>query len=147
MPDRPPSQGWVPVPDPTKLTTDAVARARDEIEKLFDTKLDGFRELVAEQFRGRDTALSAALKSAQELVKQQNDSNTIAIDKAATATTKQMDALAERIDDLKERIQTDRGSNSGGRKETIAYFFAALGGLAALAAIIGLVITIARVSH
>ncbi len=121
MPDRvPQGPGWVPVPDPTKLTTDAVALARAEIEKLFDTKLDGFKELVTEQFKGRDTALAAALKSAQELVKQQNDSNTLAIDKAATSTTKQMDALAERIDDLKERIQVERGSTAGGRNEMIA---------------------------
>jgi hypothetical protein len=140
-------QGSVPVPDPTKLTTDAVALAKVELKELFDTKLTGFRELVTEKFAGRDTALAAALKSAQELVKQQNDSNTLAIDKAAAATTKQMDALAERIDDLKERIQTDRGSNSGGRRETIAYFFAALGGIAAVGSIIGLIVTIAKVPH
>lgn len=37
-------------------------------------------------------------------MKQQNDSNTIAIDKAATAFTKQVDSLDDKIDDLKERI-------------------------------------------
>jgi len=135
MPDRKP-QGWVPVPDPTKLTTDAVALAKSDIEKLFDTKLGGLKELVNEQFKGRDTALAAALKSAQELVKQQNDSNTLAIDKAATATTKQMDALAGRIDDLKERIQIERGSSAGGRNETMAR-------IAQLVAIVGGVIVIA----
>ena len=90
----------IQTPDPTKLTTDAVDKAKIELKELFDTKL----ELVNEKFAGRDVALAAALKSANELVKQQNDSNTLAIDKAALSTTKQIDALAGRIDDLKERI-------------------------------------------
>ena len=105
MTDRMSDRGSVPVPDPTKLTTDAVAAAKIELKELFDTKLTGFRELVTEKFAGRDTALAAALKSAQELVKQQNDSNTLAIDKASSATTKQIDALDAKIADLKERLQ------------------------------------------
>lgn len=141
MPARtPPQPGWVPVPDPTKLTTDAVALARSEIEKLSDTKLAGLKELVNEQFKGRDTALAAALKSAQELVKQQNDSNTLAIDKAATATTKQMDAMNARIDDLKERIQIERGSNAGGRNETIARIVQLVTTVGGILAIIGAIV-------
>ena len=104
-------RGTVPIPDPTKLTTDAVNAAKDELTRLFDVKLSSlrtelvdFEELVKEKFVGRDTALAAALKAAQELVKQQNDSNAIATDKADKATTKQIDALILRIDDLKERL-------------------------------------------
>lgn len=104
-------QGLVPVPDPTKLTTDAVALAKAEIEKLFDVKLDGFKELVTEKFKGvateftmRDIALAAAFKAAEAQVKQQNESNTLAIDKAGTAFTKQIDGLDEKIADLKERV-------------------------------------------
>ncbi len=125
--------GMVPVPDPTKLTTDAVAAAKLELKELFDTKLGGFRELVDEKFSGRDTALAAALKSAQELVKQQNDSNTLAIDKAAASTTKQIDAQAERIDDLKERI-----SELGGRNWAAVggYIIGAVGVIAAIGAIV-----------
>jgi polyhydroxyalkanoate synthesis regulator phasin len=111
MPARFETQGSIPVPDPTRLTTDAVRAAQEEIEKLFDTKLTGFRELVTEKFAGRDTALAAALKAAQELVKQQNDSNTIAIDKAATAFTKQIDSLDEKINDLKARVADLSGRN------------------------------------
>jgi len=103
--------GTVPIPDPTKLTTDAVDKAKAELQLLFDTKLAGlrmelvdFEKLVEEKFSGRDTALAAALKAAQEQVKLQNDSNAIATDKADKATTKQIDALILRIDDLKERI-------------------------------------------
>src|SRR6185312_14401354 len=93
--------GMIPVPDPTKLTTDAVALTKTEMKELFDVKLNGFRELVTEKFAGRDTALAAALKAAQELVKQQNDSNTLAIDKAGASFAKQIDSLDEKIADLK----------------------------------------------
>ncbi len=129
--------GLVPVPDPTKLTTDAVSAAKIELKELFDTKLEGFREVVEEKFRGRDTALAAALKSAQELVKQQNDSNTLAIDKAAASTTKQIDAQAERIDDLKERMAelAERNWSSVG-----GYIVGAIGIVAAFAAIASVVI-------
>lgn len=96
--------GSIPEPDPTKLTTDAVDRSTSAIEKLVDVKLEGFRQLVMEMFSGRDTALAAALKAAQELVKQQNDSNAVAADKQEKSTTKQMDALGLRVDDLKERL-------------------------------------------
>lgn len=132
-------RGSVPVPDPTKLTTDAVALARAEIEKLFDVKLDVVNEKFAgvdTQFTMRDIALAAALKSAQELVKQQNESNTLAIDKAAMSTTKQIDALAERIDDLKERIGELGGKNwaaVGG------YIVGAIGVIASVAAIVALI--------
>jgi len=116
--------GSVPVPDPTKLTTDAVALAKEEIEKLFETKLNGFRELVIEKFEGRDTALAAALKAAQELVKQQNDSNTIAIDKAGASFAKQIESLDEKIDDLKERVSELAGRNWA---SVGAYIFGAVG--------------------
>ena len=119
----------IPSPDPTKLTTDAVDKAKAELKELFDTKL----ELVNEKFAGRDVALAAALKSANELVKQQNDSNTLAIDKAALATTKQIDAQAGRIDDLKDSISELRGKNYaaiGG------YIVGAVGIIAAVVAVI-----------
>jgi polyhydroxyalkanoate synthesis regulator phasin len=130
MADKLEAQGSVPVPDPTKLTTDAVRAAREEIEKLFDTKLTGFRELVTEKFAGRDTALAAALKSAQELVKQQNDSNTLAIDKATAAATKQIEAQGERIDDLKERI----GELAGKNWQVVGAYIVGALGIAALIA-------------
>jgi hypothetical protein len=94
----------VPIPDPTKLTTDAVAAAKAEIEKLFDVKLLGFRQLVLEMFAGRDTALKAALDTAKELVKQQNDSNTVASDKMSQSFTKQIENLDDKIDTIKERM-------------------------------------------
>ena|SRR5687767_1380312 len=108
MPNKIPSLGGVvPAPDPTKLTTDAVDRAKAEV----DIRLGFYRDLVDEKFKGvaaefamRDTALQAALKAAEAAVRQQNESNTIAIDKSAMSFTKQIDGLDEKINDLKERM-------------------------------------------
>jgi hypothetical protein len=101
----------IPSPDPTRLTTDAVDKAKNEIESHFRLHIQGLRELLEEKFVGvkteftmRDIALAAAFKAAEAAVKQQNESNTLAIDKAGTAFTKQIDSLDEKIDDLKVRI-------------------------------------------
>jgi polyhydroxyalkanoate synthesis regulator phasin len=133
-------QGSVPIPDPTKLTTDAVAAAKAEIEKLFDEKLSGSRQLISEKFEGvkteftmRDIALAAAFKAAEAAVKQQNESNTLAIDKAGTAFTKQIDGLDEKIDDLKERISALAGRNWAA---VGAYIVGALGIAALIAAVL-----------
>lgn len=82
-----------------------------DVPKLDNDKRDRLRELLEEKFVGvkteftmRDIALAAAFKAAEAAVKQQNESNTLAIDKAGTAFTKQIDSLDEKIDDLKERI-------------------------------------------
>jgi hypothetical protein len=104
-------EGSVPVPDPTKLTTDAVALAKSELTALFDVKLSGFRELVIEKFSGRDTALAAALKAAQELVKQQNDSNTLANDKMEKSFATQITNLDTKITDLKDVVSALAAKN------------------------------------
>ena len=104
-------QGFVPSPDPTKLTTDAVSLLKTEISTIMDLRFEAQRDLLAEKFKGvstefamRDIALAAAFKAAEAAVKQQNESNTLAIDKAGTAFTKQIDGLDEKINDLKERM-------------------------------------------
>lgn len=108
----------IPVPDPTKLTTDFVESVKDDLLDTLNTKLSGLRELLEEKFKGvstefamRDIALAAAFKAAEAAVKQQNESNTLAIDKAGTAFTKQIDGLDEKINDLKERMSELTGKN------------------------------------
>ena len=155
-----PRGGLVPIPDPTTLTLSAVAAARVEIEKLFNTqisnvhldinrlehiiselpvleenKLSRLRELLEQKFIGvateftmRDIALAAAFKAAEAAVKQQNESNTLAIDKAGTAFTKQIDSLDEKIDDLKARIADLAGKNWS----TVGAYIVGAFGIAAL---------------
>ena len=110
--------GTVPVPDPTKLTTDAVALLKVEILNILDIRLEALKDLFSEKFRGvstefamRDIALAAAFKAAEAQGKQQNESNTLAIDKASAATTKQIDSLNEKIEDNKTRISEIAGRN------------------------------------
>lgn len=111
MPNTILSPSVVPIPDPTKLTTDVISLAKEDILKSVELRFTGLRELLEEKFAGvkteftmRDIALSAAFKAAEAAVSQQNASNTLAIDKAGTAFTKQIDSLDEKIDDLKARI-------------------------------------------
>ena len=130
----------VPIPDPTKLTTDAVDNAKVEIYRVLDLKLTGFRDLIEEKFAGvrtefsmRDIALAAAFKAAEAAVKQQNESNTLAIDKAGTAFTKQIDSLDEKIDDLKTRISELAGRNWA---SVGAYLVGAIGMIAVITTVI-----------
>ncbi len=126
----------VPIPDPTALTTEAVDRAKLD----FGVRLTALRELIEEKFVGvkteftmRDIALAAAFKAAEAAVKQQNESNTLAIDKAGTAFTKQIDSLDEKIDDLKARIADLAGRNWA----TVgAYIVGAIGIAALIAAVL-----------
>ena len=135
-----PESHLVPVPDPTKLTTDAVDHAKVEVYKVLDLRLIGLRELLEEKFAGvrtefsmRDIALAAAFKAAEAAVKQQNESNTLAIDKAGTAFTKQIDSLDEKIDDLKARISDLAGRNWA---SVGAYLVGAIGMIAVVATVI-----------
>jgi hypothetical protein len=128
-------QSTIPVPDPTQLTTDAVDRAKAEL----DIRLGAFRELVEQKFVGvateftmRDIALAAAFKAAEAAVAQQNQSNTLAADKAAASFTKQIDGLDEKINDLKERMTELTSKN-----------YAALGGyLVGIIGVIGVVVAV-----
>jgi RNA processing factor Prp31 len=123
------------IPDPTALTTDAVDRAKSEL----DIRMTSLRELIDQKFVGvateftmRDIALSAAFKAAEAAVAQQNQSNQLAADKAASAFTKQIDGLDEKINDLKERMTELTSKN-----------YAALGGyLVGVLGIIGIVVAI-----
>lgn len=125
----------IPVPDPTKLTTDAVDRAKAEL----DVRMAALRELIDQKFIGvateftmRDIALAAAFKAAEAAVAQQNNSNTLAADKAAASFTKQIDGLDEKINDLKERM-TELSSKN----------YAALGGyLVGIIGVIGVIVAI-----
>ena len=134
------------VQDPTALTNAAVAQARTEIEKLFDTKLSGFQNLVEEKFVGvkteftmRDIALSAAFKAAEAAVSQQNASNTVAIDKSGEGFTKQIDSLDEKIDDLKTRLGSLEGRGAG-HGDVWGYVIGAAGVVIAVVAVIALVL-------
>jgi len=119
---------------PTAIQT-AVASLRDVYDERFGSieKIDAERfSSIAMQFRERDVrteqaakggkeALDAALLAAKDLVAQQNEANRGEAAKTEQNFTKQIDAQAARIDELKERIDRGEGQTtgvSGQRNET-----------------------------
>ncbi len=110
---------WVPVPDPTLLTTEALHREINSLRDLLETKLGALsdwvdkrfdwieknrteqkQDLVAsrlEQKQDSQDALRAALQAQKESVVEQNKSNAAAADKSEKAFTKQIDAIGELI--------------------------------------------------
>ncbi len=112
-PENPPMQqpqtGSVPVPDPTKVTTEAIDRLEKALKELFGVQ---FRDLdsrisrqqsqiddrpssdliaekfkgVADNFSGRDTALAAALQA-----------SALSAAKSEAATTKLIDGISDTI--------------------------------------------------
>lgn len=194
----PGNEGSPPVPDPTVLTTEALARAvtaeRDYLnaqlevlrerlrgidratELLNETvnrvptdlqrEITHLRELTEErdrsvqtQFRERDTrqeresrdnkvAVDAAFAAQKEAAREQNNSNTLAINKSEQATTETIaklaelfktstDALAGKLDDFKERLTRIESMRQGG-KETRGELYALVGFLAAAATLVGI---------
>ena len=111
----------------TALLSETVNRTPTVIQ----TEISHLRELdevkfasIGQQFRERDIrteqaakagkeALDAALLAAKELVTQQNEANRGEAGKTEQNFTKQIDAQAARIDELKERIDRGEGSMSG----------------------------------
>ena len=97
------------------------------VRELTDGKLTSVQQQfggIAQRFEERDIrteqaakagkeALDAALLSAKELVAQQNEANRGEAAKTEQNFTKQIDAQAARIDELKERIDRGEGSASG----------------------------------
>lgn len=160
-----PNTDFIPRPDPTKLTTEQlyreVAQLKENLEnrlncaeehtestcKLLDTKINALKELH-----------NAALHDTQENVKILTQVLQLAINKSENFVEKQFDAVnknmatqnkanADRIDDIKERLDRGEGSKQG-RTETvkntqnnthlilillgtiIAFFSLAIGGIA-----------------
>jgi hypothetical protein len=108
---------------------------KDSVENLQHLHEERFTA-IQQQFDERDVrgeqekkaskeALDAALLAQKESVSQQNDANTTAATKTETNFTKQIDlvgtqinaldkSLADRISELKERIDRGEGSTAGG---------------------------------
>ena len=166
-PGVPEAKSYVPVPDPTILTTEALKREISASKELIEVRVNGIRdtqeakiagvmsnialieervnklvdrathevgrlqELHAEkfaavqnQFEERDkrteqltmadkTAIAAALQAQKEAVNAQNIANATATTKAEIAFTKQIDSLADKINDIKSRVDQGAGKEKG----------------------------------
>jgi hypothetical protein len=133
--------------DPTALTDKAIERA----SAIFDNKIAALREFMTEKVEGsveiiktrldgNDTALVAALQAQKEVATKQTENFTAILDESKKGTTKQIDALNEKIDDLEKRVFEDGGRSSGiGTTVTMA-----IAVIAVLVSIATAVITLSR---
>jgi hypothetical protein len=110
---------------------DKAARAlrevlRGEIRNVQDVAQEKFRAIEG-TFASNALALTAALAAQKEAAAEQNKSNTLAITKSEQATKEtiasnaqqtatSLKSLADRLDDLKERVDRGEGSQSGQRQ-------------------------------
>ena len=107
---------------------DKAARAlleilRGEIKNVQDVAVEKFLAIDG-TFSSNALALTAALAAQKEAAAEQNKSNTLAITKSEVATKEKIDSnalqtatslksLADRLDDLKERVDRGEGSDAG----------------------------------
>jgi phage-related protein len=134
-----------PVPDPTKLTTDAVEAATDQIKELFTAQLKRLEDLAAVQFNAfsdklavaerlrleqkSDTsvAVTAALDAAKEAVNQQAAAFAAETAKTERNVSEQLKGIRDtfgtaiaaqvtRYDDLKDRLARLESTKLGGKE-------------------------------
>lgn len=123
----------VPIPDPTKLTTDAVDKAKSEIKELFNVELRAARELTEERFKG----VEAAIEAEQRMARQLNASNTTAIDKSEASTSKEIENLKNQIVDLKVTLGKVTERNwAGGWAAVGGYIVGAVGVVSLVATVL-----------
>ena len=121
----------IPVPDPTTLTTAQLYREIHTLRELIEKSLNSADSLSLEKFAGRDLALTAALAAASA-----------AVAKSEAFTTKQIEAIGIRIEDLKERLDRGDGSVLGrnfGRTmgdRAANFIFAIIGAITGIAGLI-----------
>jgi hypothetical protein len=150
-PSSQPGQPWAlagsaPVPDPTKLTTDAVEKLERQLKEIFDNKLAAAVLVTDERFKSIDqqltsverqrveqkadvkAAVDAALQAQKEAVREQTTASEAAIAKSEAATSKQLDQLqltfttalagvTTGLNDLKERIATTEAKGVGATEQ------------------------------
>lgn len=117
------------------------------LQKLHEEKFHS----IDVQFRERDvrveqtakdtkTAVDAALAAQEKSAGKQADSFALSIGKSENATTKQIDALDEKINDMKERVTRIEGAGKG-RGDVVGWIVA---GITTLAAVISIAFALTR---
>jgi hypothetical protein len=159
-----------PIPDPTLLTTEALNREiaalrdllygeirhrgqlTDEQFRSVDVKFDAIEQRTAEQKTDTKEAVSAALAAAKDAVALQTQASERSQSKSEAAITKQIDAIYvildrqsqamnEKIEDLKTRLDRIEGKTQG-TQLSMGLVFGAVG---ALAAIVTIVVVVANI--
>lgn len=134
-----------PVPDPTTLTTAALYREIQHLERLVFDRFALEERNRVEQKNDTKQAVDAALIAQKEAVKEQTIASEKAIDKSEANTSKQIEEQGKTfgadIDNLKERVGKIESVKVGGREQT-ANIYAFIGFLAALVVLGGAVLAL-----
>lgn len=95
---------------------------------------------VEQTARDTKTAVDAALAAQEKSAGKQADTFALSIGKSENATTKQIDSLDEKINDLKDRVTRIEGAGKG-RGDAVGWIVA---GISALTAIFSIVFALTR---
>lgn len=118
----------------TQFPTDvdvAVGRLKELHLEKFDS--------VKEQFAQRDVAVAAALNAQKESAAKQEETFKESIGKSEGSTTKTIDSLERKVDDLKDRMALLEQAQIGASQNRV-------GGQAAIASVIALVVVVVAVA-
>ena len=128
-----------PVPDPTKLTTDAVQSLKEQLTAFFEAKFDYIESLTNEKFKGvtqqfvsNDKALDAAFKSAKEVTEKTETNFGKRIQDLTDLFATQMGNLEKDVTDLR---LTQRGVAGHGKGIADGYGWLVAGVIAIIATI------------
>ena len=150
----------IPIPDPSLATNERLAQARVELENRIARNLnevkgwvDSLQLLIEERIgraedktanldrvvqtrlAGSETALNAAMAASDKVVARIETGVGSTMNEMKASFSKQMDALNEKIDDLKERM-SETGGHRQGISQMITLVIASIGAIAAVVAVI-----------
>jgi len=122
MPDRI-ITGGKPDPDPTLLTTQALLREIASIKELFESKLEAVAHLkelfikdierIETQFRERDVRADLMSEANKEALVAAFAASKEGIGEQKVLFTKQIDAMNDKIEDVKTRFIATEGQSKG----------------------------------
>lgn len=106
----------------------------DSLQILQESNLRGAVKILETRLNGNDTALVAALQAQKEAAQKQTDSFAAILSESKSGSTKQIDGLNEKIDDLKERM-SESGGKSQGIGQALTMIIAAIAMVAAVTSV------------
>jgi hypothetical protein len=149
-------QGWVPRPDPTILTTEALIREIAHLRELMETQIEGLGdaceakfEYIEQRLRDRTLLVDAAFEASREAVAAALASSKEAVAKSEGTFNKQLDemkltmaaankGIEDQIGAVKERVTIIESLDRGAEKKSEGMSAAAALTASAIAVIVGI---------
>jgi hypothetical protein len=153
--------GGKPDPDPTLLTTQALLREIASIKELFDARLKSIDEKVAHlkeleqkdinmieiQFRERDTRTEQTAKGNKEAIDAAFAAAKEGVGKQEVLFTKQIDAMNDKIEDVKTRFIANEGHSIGRTEGTSNIGAMAVGAAFIISTLVSVAALILTLTH